>query len=353
MTLALTHSPARLAWQAPLTAVRGDSRFYVFIAAYAAATWWVAETFGATRKMLPPSFYLGAADGVALLAMLALVATALWALKERSPLEAWGANLRAVSAYLPSTLLLLALMVFMGVFSSMKQMLTNIVPFYADPLLAHAGRLLHGTDPWRIAHAIVPDRLMPALEWVYLWAWGPALGSATWAALYFRRFRRLRAQYVWTYLLVWTLLGTVLAGAFMSAGPVFYREVTGDAYYADLLQWLAHTTRHEEWGRAFLWRSYRGLNTGIVGAGISAFPSMHVASATLCALVAASAGRAWRWLGVVYCAVILLCSFTLAWHYALDGYVSILATGAIWKAVGWALTDAPTAPESAQPAPAQ
>jgi membrane-associated phospholipid phosphatase len=62
---------------------------------------------------------------------------------------------------------------------------------------------------------------------------------------------------------------------------------------------------------------------------------MHVASATLIAL----ALRSWRrWAGVIgwaFVALVLFGSVYLGWHYAVDGYASIIGTLAIWRAAGW------------------
>jgi hypothetical protein len=61
---------------------------------------------------------------------------------------------------------------------------------------------------------------------------------------------------------------------------------------------------------------------------------MHVALATLFALVS---WRTKRWLGIVmsiYALIILVGSVHLAWHYAVDGYFSIAGMIAIWCVVG-------------------
>lgn len=123
----------------------------------------------------------------------------------------------------------------------------------------------------------------------------------------------------------------------MSAGPVFYENVTGDARFAGLLAYLARNSG-QEWVQVFLWSAYSGAQPGVAGAGISAFPSLHVASATLCVLLAANAHRWLLWIGMAYCAVILFGSVHLGWHYAVDGYFSIAATVLIWKVVGWVLS---------------
>jgi membrane-associated phospholipid phosphatase len=67
--------------------------------------------------------------------------------------------------------------------------------------------------------------------------------------------------------------------------------------------------------------------------GISAMPSIHLAMATLFALLAFSVRR---WLGIVfigYVLVIQIGSVILGWHYAVDGYAGILLALLIWYAV--------------------
>jgi hypothetical protein len=218
----------------------------------------------------------------------------------------------------------------------MKQMLTDIVPFYADPFLASFDSFMHGRDAWRLTAAAMPLPLMSLLEGLYLGCWGAALLVATACSLFAPKLRHVRAQYVWTFLIIWPLLGNVVAAAGMSAGPVFYQHVTGDTRFADLIAYLAQHS-NQAWVQDFLWSSYSGMQPGVAGAGISAFPSMHVASATLCALLAS---RTHRWIArsaLVYCAVILFGSVHLGWHYAVDGYFSLLATVVVWRLVGTVL----------------
>jgi membrane-associated phospholipid phosphatase len=72
-----------------------------------------------------------------------------------------------------------------------------------------------------------------------------------------------------------------------------------------------------------------------LGRGISAMPSMHVSLAFLFFLmmrhVSPLAGRLFG----VYFVIILIGSVHLGYHYAVDGYVSIIITGLIWKATGY------------------
>ena len=82
-----------------------------------------------------------------------------------------------------------------------------------------------------------------------------------------------------------------------------------------------------------LWRNY-AKGGMVAGSGISAMPSMHVAVATLFALVT---WRVRRWLGVVmmvYAFAIMIGSVQLGWHYAVDGYLGAAGMIAIWWGAG-------------------
>jgi hypothetical protein len=135
----------------------------------------------------------------------------LWSLRSHASLDEFGVNLGRVFGPRTVARLLLrpSLLIFLGVFSSMKQMLTDIVLF-RRPVPPRSGLL---------TSAAMPLQLMPALEGMYLGGWRLILISSMLAALFVPTLRKVRAQYAWTCLIVWSLLGTVLAAAAISAGP--------------------------------------------------------------------------------------------------------------------------------------
>ena len=66
--------------------------------------------------------------------------------------------------------------------------------------------------------------------------------------------------------------------------------------------------------------------------GISAMPSVHIAQATLVALIAWTS-RWWffRALGLLFLIVLQLSTVALGWHYAIDGYVAACLTWIFWR----------------------
>lgn len=132
----------------------------------------------------------------------------------------------------------------------------------------------------------------------------------------------------------WIFMGTFLANVFSSAGPCYFNQTVGSfGPYGELFNHLSSinkaTPLHSMEAQELLWKVYVG--GGIIeGNGISAMPSMHVSIMTTCALGSWFINKA---IGVFYIfltAVFLIGSVYLGWHYAIDGYVSIILTCLIW-----------------------
>ena len=153
-----------------------------------------------------------------------------------------------------------------------------------------------------------------------------------------QRDNRLRLQFFLTLMLGWIVLGNVVATLLASAGPVYYGNVTGlSDPFLPLTAYLNDANRTYPilalLVQKYLWDSYL-IRELVLGAGISAMPSMHVAIATLFALVC---WRTKRWVGAlmaIYAMLIMIGSVHLGWHYAVDGYVGALGMIAVWWIVG-------------------
>ena len=231
---------------------------------------------------------------------------------------------------LAGLLLCLALTVENGVLTSTKTMLPHAGGFLHDRAFADIDRVIHGVDPWLLLRWM--DPFTGVLQLLYTPSWLFFFVALTFAATLAPRLVPLKSQYLWTMLICIALAG-------ISAGPLFYQQVTGDARFAGLVQHdelFRHMAGSAVRVRDLLWHSFQSKTPGLVS-GISAFPSMHVSMATLFFLFARRIHPALGAAFLAYGVLILLSSVHLGWHYAIDGYASIVATVGIWAAVGWAL----------------
>ena len=92
----------------------------------------------------------------------------------------------------------------------------------------------------------------------------------------------------------------------------------------------------------YLWTTRISGEWGAV-AGISAMPSLHVALATLFAIIA---WQCQRWLGAllaVFALVTQIGSVVLGWHYAVDGYAGALLAYGCWMGAGALVRRVPVA----------
>lgn len=234
-------------------------------------------------------------------------------------------------------------------FSAFKSTLPRWAEYSWDVPLAQLDRLLHGgQDPWRVLEMIWPGPwLTMALEGTYGLAWFLATTLAPVFAMLWVRDHHLRLQYILTFLISWIVLGNVLAGVFLSAGPCFYGHFTGDtqafAYIRDYLESLPTRVAGAHTLQDILLHMQLSRDVEI-GKGISAFPSMHVATAATTALLLARCGRVAATLGWAYLFIVQVASVHLGWHYAVDGYFSIIAVIALWLLIGRVVRLIPAVP---------
>ncbi len=219
-------------------------------------------------------------------------------------------------------------------FSTFKHHLPAWVPFFADRPLADLDEALHFGQPWRWAHDVAPEGAGAVLAVLYGPVWfAQFFGFVVLAAFLTRD--ALRARYLIALVGTLVLLGTLgrIAGA--SAGPIFYDRMQDSSRFADLAAALS-ATRHGQAMLAasdYLYASYRS-DSAVFGSGISAMPSIHVALAVLNALFLRALNPRLAPVGVAFAAMILFGSVYFGWHYALDGYASIIGVALIWYGAG-------------------
>lgn len=242
--------------------------------------------------------------------------------------------------------------VFAAAFTFFKTAIPVIQPYAWDASLAEWDRLIHGgTHPWVLLQSFLGHPIATgAVNFLYnLWFF------VMYAILTLQAFalkdRRLRMQFLLSFVLTWMLLGTLGAIWFSSMGPCYYPSLAQESGpYAPLMAYLRETGEQVPvWAldvQKMLWDRYQNNGAGI-GSGISAMPSMHVATSVLLALFG------WRYskqAGValtLYAVAIMIGSVHLGWHYALDGYVGALGATVIWWFVGRLLVGGQTAAASA------
>ena len=241
------------------------------------------------------------------------------------------------------TTLFLAILV-CSILEGWRVSIPTIHPFAWDQTLDRSDALLHGgVRPWRLAHALMhsagaADWLPDLVDWSYSKGWFFAnIGILLTLPLgpVGPRGQRVLTAYV----LQIAILGSLLAVVFSSAGPIYFPAVVAPTHYTKLIPSLdahLHTTGllTARQYQTYLWAQYTSGNAGLT-TGITAFPSLHVSSATLLAL----ALQSWRrWAGIVgwaFVVLTLLGSVYLGWHYALDGYTSILGMLGIGRIAGY------------------
>jgi hypothetical protein len=238
-------------------------------------------------------------------------------------------------------------------FSYLKSVMPLVQPFYLDPLLYEWDKALHfGIDPWRLLQPFA------GYTWItYLINFVYALWFFVFQAVLVLQACSLgdpkrRMKYLLTQVLAWALIGNLAATLMSSAGPCYYGLVVGGPDpYAPLMGYLRDVAANlslSAFGinmhlsftalmlQDLLWQSQIDGDFGIAK-GISAAPSMHIASSWIIWRLAWSMGRTARIFGSAFLAFIFVGSIHLGWHYALDGYLAVAGAWALWRLTGWLL----------------
>jgi hypothetical protein len=198
---------------------------------------------------------------------------------------------------------------------------------------ANADRAIFGMDAWRWSHGLMPDVLAPAWTFYYAMMWGFALVfSGTLISAFASR--RFTATFFTAMMLTWLIGGIGMAFAMSAAGPVF-AHLAGpnlgaqfQPLHAELTRLLASddmvlmSQRYLEAGG--------GMKVAVKGGGISAMPSMHMATATI--LIISAWRTRWLPVAIIFWVLTFFGSIYLGYHYAVDAPVAAAVALACWAA---------------------
>ena len=196
-----------------------------------------------------------------------------------------------------------------------KPLLNHFVPFWADPMLARLDRALFlGRDPFTLLDWLnsMPMAIFYHRGWF-------ALMIVTLLVVLRQAPSPKKSAIMLSYFLLWTLAGPLIHVLVPAAGPIFFERLGYGTDFAAIRLPEEMVLMSD-----YLWTYYSEHRFG-AGSGISAMPSLHIA--TTAWMVIAFHIHARRWVFPVAAAgmLIFLLSISLGWHYALDGVVGAAA----------------------------
>lgn len=235
--------------------------------------------------------------------------------------------------------LLAVCVVLLPFFSKMKAAIRLFNDFTWDQtLIAWDRAIFFGHDAWEV--------LQPVLGYPYVTAGLSVLYQVWILLLYFgclymifaRIDASLRRQFFLTYVLSWTVIGAAMATMLASVGPCFVGPLVGLHDFDRQMAYLHHVDEIvpvmvlpvQE-----MLLKWHETDVNGLGSGITAMPSMHVAIACLFWLTMRRISRAAGLCFGAFFAIIWISSVHLAYHYAVDGLVSVISVSVLWWISGW------------------
>lgn len=234
------------------------------------------------------------------------------------------------------------LIVFLPFFSAMKSAIPLFNIYSWDRTFIEIDRALFlGHDPWQLLQPVLGYPIITAALALFYHLWFLLIYFGSLCFLFLPIDNAIRRRFVLTFLLTWAIVGGAMATALASYGPCFVKPLLGYTDFDAQMSYLyaanqVYTVMTLPVQQMLLERLQTSSNG--LGSGITAMPSMHIAIAFIFYLASRKLSAQWGNAFLAFFILIWIASVHLAYHYAIDGLVSVLAVGAIWKASGWLFT---------------
>ncbi|MCB1044745.1 MAG: phosphatase PAP2 family protein [Acidobacteria bacterium] len=216
------------------------------------------------------------------------------------------------------------------VYLSLKQFTPILNDMLFDDALIAMDRAIHfGIDPYPAWILPFPP-MVGLIQTLYIGWFGLKIPIF---AYYLFKPTAKSVHFFASYFLLFVLAGS-LAVVFPSLGPVYvipHEQV--DAIRADTTTEVTQKAALQWYWKAI--QDPYNYERNPIG-GLAAFPSLHVGMVALMTIFFCRMRRL-RWVSLVYLVIIEFGSVYLGWHYALDGYFTILFTLILVWALGLAL----------------
>ncbi|HJP68805.1 MAG TPA: phosphatase PAP2 family protein [Sphingomicrobium sp.] len=216
-------------------------------------------------------------------------------------------------------------------FTASKSAIPFLVGYSWDSFWWRADLLIFRTDPWQITHALFGSRSLWFWQWFYSVGWGAAFFFSA-AAIPLYASRKFVTIFFTAMFSTWFFGGFVLAYAFSAAGPVF-AHMFDPALAMRFARLRAELGANVGDGPIGLTQRYLAgavhNHIAVMGGGISAMPSMHLAAAAI--YVIASRGTKWFIPSLLFWLIIFIASAYFGYHYWVDGLAGAAVAWICWK----------------------
>ncbi|MEP3050070.1 MAG: phosphatase PAP2 family protein [Erythrobacter sp.] len=226
-------------------------------------------------------------------------------------------------------------------FSKMKAAIPLFTEYTWDNAFIEWDRaLFFGYDAWEIMQPVLGFPIVTGFLALLYHLWFLLLYPGVLFLAFANVDRGVQRQFFLSYLLSWTVIGGAMATWLASVGPCFVGPMLGDSRFDDQMTYLYSANEQVPimtLGVQEMLLEWFNADADGLGSGITAMPSMHVAIAFLYWLAMRRISPKLGLLFGAFCLITWISSVHLAYHYAVDGLVSVVAVSLIWMTSKWVI----------------